>query len=453
MRLPTLLAASAFAALLAQAPAQITIENFEPGEEVRHPLVLLKGSASANDLVVGLRWSEMNRFPVVDGKFRALVELKPGENMVLLHTGRQTVRFRLDYRPMKTPYVVRAIYAVAADEEPSYDTPHPVERHLVRERFDTALKLLQSFTADAMHEAGFGRKTFALEFDPEGKVVVHVFRHEKTGDELRKMEGGELWSDLNHRLLQRFSADTDKWCVLMGFTRYDRENARALAHTALGGGALGLFGSASMYTWPASVGEIHAVFSDPTPLDIGRGFDDSAGRGTRWGSASTTLGAVLHELGHTLGLPHSRDPHCIMSRGFDRLNRRFTLLEPPGRSGGRPSPFRPDEIARWSPYFALRLDWSPWLQPDGNNGGRFDASNGPRIEVDGDEVVVSAPHGIRIVGAEHDDRDPYYRLHKGQLPTRLRLDARELRREVANPPEVRVYVLDGQGNQAWHTLK
>ena len=45
------------------------------------------------------------------------------------------------------------------------------------------------------------------------------------------------------------------------------------------------------------------------------------------GLASSTLGAVMHELLHTFGLPHVPDRLDVMSRGFDYLNRRYTFLE------------------------------------------------------------------------------------------------------------------------------
>ena len=71
------------------------------------------------------------------------------------------------------------------------------------------------------------------------------------------------------------------------------------------------------------------VFQDDTRVDGTKVHDDSAGRSTYWGLAATTIGATLHEMGHTFGLPHCKDGRGIMTRGFDRFNRVFTLVEHP----------------------------------------------------------------------------------------------------------------------------
>ena len=46
-------------------------------------------------------------------------------------------------------------------------------------------------------------------------------------------------------------------------------------------------------------------------------------RGTYGGCFATTLGAMVHELGHTLDLGHTENG--IMARGFDDMDRFFTI--------------------------------------------------------------------------------------------------------------------------------
>ncbi len=61
-------------------------------------------------------------------------------------------------------YVVRTIYFIPNDREanPDIDT-----------QLDTIMKEVQLFYADQMEKHGFGRKTFALETDESGKIVIH----------------------------------------------------------------------------------------------------------------------------------------------------------------------------------------------------------------------------------------------------------------------------------------
>lgn len=437
-------------ALVALAQAKITVDNFEPGTLVRYPVVTLRGTCPDSSIATGLDWKAMSKFDVTDGKFVAIVELKPGLNWVLLNAGRDTVKLRIDYKPMKTPYVMRAVYIVADDEDPRYDSPIPGDRQQYREKFDTALKLLQSFTAESMNDNGYGRKTFPLELDDNGKVVVHLLKHPKKGDELRAMSGNDLWSLFYGWLEPQFPMDVNKVCALMGFSRYEAWHKVAKGHTALGGGGLGVFGTASMYTWPAALNDIIPAFSNAKTIDPNISFDDTAYRGTYWASASTTMGAMLHEMGHTLGLPHSTDPQEIMSRGFDHLNRAYTFIEPPERGKSEPSPFAKDQVAHFSPVFAARLNWHPWFQPDGNNGGKFLTALLPTITLDTDKdtVTFNAPYGCRVIGTDRDGTEPActpYPKDPAQIVVTQKLS--ELKAKMGTGA-FDVYVIDGQGNEA-----
>ncbi len=358
-----MLLALAAAALMA-APGDLQVTNIEPGTLLRYPLVTLRGTSPGPDLAAGLTWKTMNRFPVSNGRFVALVELKPGVNMVRLTSGDEILKLRLDYRPMTTPYRVACVYLAAKDEPTNFDAPPGARSDQYGEKLDTVLKLLQSFTAESMNEAGYGRKTFPLEFGSNGMVAVHVIRSPLTGAALRATNDQDLWHGFSELLSAQFRPETTKCCAVMSFTRYDPVSGRALGHCALGGGQLGLFGGASMWSWPTSVADIPSVLSDSTPIDPRRQFDDSGGRGTVWALASTTMGAMLHEMGHTFGLPHSLDPESIMSRGFDHLNRAFCVIEPGCKIHGQPLEFKPEELAHWDAASAKTLDDSPWFQPD-----------------------------------------------------------------------------------------
>ncbi|CAB4040097.1 Hypothetical predicted protein, partial [Paramuricea clavata] len=145
------------------------------------------------------------------------------------------------------------------------------------------------------------------------------------------------------------------------------------AHTALGGGQLGLFGTAGLHTWAGEVGELVNCFTDSKEIDKKKLFDDSAGRGTYWANYSTTLGAALHELGHCFDLMHM--PEGIMARGFDDMHK-FVLMTsslrhclPPAESTDvsnavpRAMGMFADHRAHWFRSSAVLLHYHKWLQP------------------------------------------------------------------------------------------
>jgi len=448
-----LLAIAGVGALALPAAAEITVDNFQPGDVVRYPVVVLRGKAPGNSILAGRDLKNGINFPVMGGGYAATVELKPGVNMVAMKAGLDTMKIRIDYRPMKSPYTVRAVWLRASDEGDTYYAAAKGEQTKVREKFDVAMKLLQSFTAEAMNAAGYGRKTFPLELDKNGKVVVHFIASPKTGAELRAMENNASWFHIYDLMKSRFPEATNKWCVLFGWTGFDAQQKKWLGHYALGGGALGAFGSGSMTWWAPSLKELPKALSNPTVINPETQFEDSAYRRTAWANYSTALGAMIHEMGHTFGLPHSADPFSVMSRGFDHFNRTFFPMAPPHARQPDWATFKDDERSRWDPGFAARLNWSPFFQPDGNGGKTFVTTDAPSISLEGDEVIIRAPHGLRVWSAEHDARPQVFSEFKNNLPTVVRLVRADLRSKLDVKDSFRVVAVDNQGNQTSFDIK
>ena len=86
-----------------------------------------------------------------------------------------------------------------------------------------------------------------------------------------------------------------------------------------------------MYSFPDGVADIQQAFMNPALIDSKHFVSDSVDRFTMWATASTSIGAMMHETGHSMGLPHSRDPRDMMTRGMDYISRNFTFIEPPSR--------------------------------------------------------------------------------------------------------------------------
>lgn len=436
-----------FAALaLAAVQGSITIENHEPGLLLRNPVAVLRGQAPGETLRyrnLDLRDPDAGgESPVARGRWVAVLPLRPGDNRIELVAGGVRRQVRVGYRPMTTPYKVRVVYVTGQEGDARFETPNPADQDY-RSRLDVAARLMQAFTAEQMRAQGYGPKTFALDLDARGRVRVETLSYPLPAAELRKKDGGELWGLFYPWLEKRFPYDRNKCLVIMGFTGYDREARKALAHTALGGGGEALFGGATIHSWPRSLREVQRVFLDDTPVDPSRMLDDSAYRGTMWGLASTTIGACLHELGHTFGLPHIDDPLDIMSRGFDRFNRFFAPMEPTSGRNREPIFFGPEETARWTPYYAAQLNVSRWFQPDARV---FRDTDPPKAELRDGKVLLTAPNGLVLVCAQQGDPvGP--RWQREVSGDSLELTVAGLRSKMgAGQGPIRVLAFDREGN-------
>ncbi len=221
-----------------------------------------------------------------------------------------------------------------------------------------------------------------------------------------------------------------------------------LAHTALGGGDLGLFGSASVFSWPRDIASAQQTFQDDSAVDPTRVHDDSAFRGTIWGLASTTIGATLQEMGHAFGLPHCTDRFGIMTRGFDHFHRVFTFSDPVSRRNGTVVRFSPDQEAYFAPISASYLQWTDWFRLDGEE----DSPEHPlTITLDGEkkEVRVGSEAGVRWIGFWVNDEVAYHKEIGGDEPSReVRFTREEISQWLGGKALSTVTAIAGNGHAA-----
>lgn len=444
--------------------AEVKLTNYADGDKVRHSVVLLCGSVDGNSekkdnrlLVKNLssqRETKELSFPVVEGKFRALAELVAGENRLELSVGSEKRSLVLHFEPQTNAYFVRVIYFTDNSGATEYQTPKKDDPQNFAAKLDTGMKLLQTFTAERMKDVELGRHTFAMEQDDAGKVKVHVLKGARSADYYRSISDNELYSRIRDEVKRAFPDDKTKNVVLMAFTKFDPVQKKALGHTALGGGDQALFGGGTLYSWPNSLADVERAFGDDTLVDGTQVFDDSAGRGTMWGNAATGLGATLHELGHTLGLPHVRERNCIMSRGFDGFNRVFCLVEPKSRLRKGPDVIREKNMAWFSPESASSIRASEWLRMDDLK--ETTERQGSQVALDAEgNLKVEAADGVRYVGFQVNDEvvgfKDYWKV-KGVVPKEVTLTADEVVK-LTGGKEWKVGVRDDRGGLRWTEQK
>ncbi len=401
--------ATACGALNAAGPV---VTNFRDGQVVRYPVILLAGrtgAGSATAVTVVNESSKRNTRRMAGlaggGAFKALAELVPGRNRLDVRCGQGETKLTLVYKPAESDHVVRVFYWTDSTRATAFQSPDPNDRQDWRGKLDTAMKLLQCFTAERMNNIDLGRRTFNLEFDDAGRVKVHLLRGAATAREYRKMTGLELYAAAGTELRVQYPSRTAKNLVVAAFTRFDAKAGRALAHTALGGGDLALFGGGNLFTWPDCLAGAQAAFMDASRVDRAKFFSDSAGRDTYWACASTTMGAALHELGHVFGLVHSVDPQDIMTRGYDRLNRFFTLVEPPHSRRASQYAFTGGDIARWSPVSGGVLAARRFFEPDKRDWTKASRTT-IRLDPKARRINIASPDGLRYIAVNRTGK-PY----------------------------------------------
>ena len=383
----------------------IALENYQGGETIRYTVPLIRGtlvdkSLAAVEVVNESSKRDTARLTCLahDGRFKALTELVPGINHLVITAGNHRKAFDLTYKPQTNPRVVRLVYAVDSTGDTAYQTPVKDDAQDYAGKLGTMMLMMQTFSAERMNDIGMGRKTFNLELDEQGKVKVHVIKCDKTAQEIFTMGGGrnKLFGYLAGQAHKNLPGKDFRNVIYAGFSRFNSETKQNMAYTALGGGDTAVFGGTNMYCYPSRLADIQKAFMDATPIDTDHFSSDSNGRHTFWANASTSIGATMHETGHTFDLPHVRDWTGIMSRGFDYFSRFWTLQEAPARGKTKVVDFKEERAAKWTLASAAFLNSSPWFALDNREftgPDRITARQGAAP----DEYIVESPDGIGAV--------------------------------------------------------
>ena len=357
--------------------SKITVDNYFDAEVVLYPVVLLRGrvedGGSSTVIVENLSSSSSSRITrtrSLDGRYKALVELTEGENHLSIASGASRMDITLFYRRSFNEHFVRLILFFDSSSNEEIDVPSDwlkgrspefqTKSDPVR-KLQIAALLWQTATAERLYDAGYGRRTFTLETDRNGQIVVWKQHGKKNREEYSTKSDVELFREIYNEIVSGAAFDKNAcYFVLTSLDGKKCEFKREYARIALGVDNIAMLDSVAFFSCPDSLADVSECFSDPTAVSS-NWSRDSAYRNTRWALTSSTLGAGLHELGHAFGLGHCVDSNDFMSRGFDRFNRIFTLFEPPSSfsEGGE---FNDNDVVEWTSSTAPKLIRSPWIE-------------------------------------------------------------------------------------------
>ncbi|VEU23336.1 DEKNAAC104731 [Brettanomyces naardenensis] len=329
-------------------------------------------------------------------------------------------------------------------------------------------RLMQAFTLDEMSKNGVGKRCFQfVEEDvpstisrqdlanhaTRSQIKIHVIRSKHTVAELRDMnyaqqngkakEAGKLFDFALEALKDSGGDFSDSAtnqipalaAVLILDAHWSKKQNTILAHAALGGGTdrikLAIFGSHGLHSWPMDWESIYRGYTDCSRLSTDEVANDCNECSSRWECLCVTLGAFMHEIGHSLGCPHQENG--VMLRDYVTMDRKFLSKErysirtkrsewSPVLTKDEPGWNRLDIIRfLYHPAFTLAQDFNdPSFKPPvvlANQGMKLPdgVDKGPNfIVINQDTLDVQSETGIYLVECHVGE---WSRLHYEYIPT------------------------------------
>ncbi|EGW31506.1 uncharacterized protein SPAPADRAFT_140608 [Spathaspora passalidarum NRRL Y-27907] len=321
-----------------------------------------------------------------NGNFKAVIHVAPGEPNVFkvevydngYIAGHGFPEYRgtprvldsrsltLVFNPLPDNKVVHLCLIKGRDSNGSFDMPgyklNAGERpsvELAIKKLKVGARLMQAFTQEEMRINGFSNRCFQFAEEitndqsifgynvksptPHAEVKIHVLTSPLSVAELRdpnKAQQNPNASDsgftFSHAIdlvkqcpdIKEGGTSVQAACIYLDST-YDTKNDLILTHAALGGGtdevAMAVFGSHGLHSWANNFARVTPCFLDDTQLSKREVANDCDECGTSWECYNITLGAFMHEIGHSLGCPHQVDG--VMLRDYVWLNRSFMTRE------------------------------------------------------------------------------------------------------------------------------
>lgn len=269
-----------------------------------------------------------SRVPLASKSFKYLLRLKLNcVNVVHLNYCNTSTVIHLAHESGEELHDVQPLYVVHRNSDGKFQTTSDDDMNGVDDallKIDLALELVQCVVSSKLP----GGSSFVLR-------KAETFYSDVDVGEARRMNQWELYDSIAKELIERNGIEIKqrrKFAAFLSCTKFDglrdgdeysyaNIKARTSANPALGGDFLCLLGSGCFYAWPSHVDDVVAAFSNKKKVDLKQVLDDSNYRRTYGGTFATTLGTLIHELGHTFQLGHTETG--LMGNDIDQVQRFF----------------------------------------------------------------------------------------------------------------------------------
>ncbi|KAG0684095.1 hypothetical protein C6P40_003495 [Pichia californica] len=328
-------------------------------------------------------------YEVTDGYFKAYLHLGLGINKITLKhldgsfqkngyaafdtskTPYDKISISVNYSPIPDSQLsipkIHLCVMIGRDSPALYDCP--ANKMFEGNGLNTAIKklrvggrLMQAFTVDEMNRNGCGKRCFrfveeetisTISYQDEMKKVkrneikIHIIKSKRSVSEIRNAnyaqqnskatEAGKLFDFALEALKDSGGPFSDNStnqipalaAVMILDAHWDKSQNLLLGHAALGGGTdrikLAIFGSQGLHSWPMNWESIHKGFTDCTLLNTDEVVNDCGECSQYWECLCVSLGAFMHEIGHSLGCPHQE--HGVMLRDYVTMDRKYLTTE------------------------------------------------------------------------------------------------------------------------------
>ena len=414
------------------------VESVRNGEVLRYPLVVVGGTYDSRQLSVSADRGQEYCTTTIDDKFRITVDLKEGSNTLHIADRSGTTELNLIYRPpTSTNYRVKVWYAVPKGEDPYTFTEYgnngnyteitpfstSVERVMAefKEKINVQVKLMQSWSAEDMRRAGYGRMTFYPLYDTNGTVDIGILELSLTRPEI-VASGQGVWGLISQAIPAYYK---NGYFKNLCFT-----SVRA---AALGGGNMCMVGTKTIIQQaPTNVTQLYDYLLDNTSVDYLTYRD--------------YVGVTVHELGHQMHSAwHPGEPLHVMNGYYD-ISRQFTLYTDPNN----PLWHRDTQLSTWGKQ-QLLMKYCRWFMsadPVEYKNATID------IAFTDTEIVSTSAYQMAVVYYYNPSLGPCKYTHVAGLNTNsytlsVQQALNELNPGASNQGFFNVMAIDKEGNMRY----